>query len=168
MKDCAPHLPIDFGSCRDPTEIMAVETEERRQPLLLKCPWLLAVRTRAAGGNDWTTAEPATDSVRAGEPAAQEPLLAKRRVLDFLPAYEEKPPEHGRNTDELRRCLRRQDALACAIGLMLLAVAGVATYLYCEYAPPFVASDDPFLAVRQFLIVVRPIAANLAWQRAAE
>jgi hypothetical protein len=167
VKDCAPLLPIDFGSCRDPIDIMAVETEERRQPLLLKRPRLLAVRTRAAGDNDWRTAEPATDSVRAYAPAAQEPLLAKRRVLDFLPGYEEKPPEHGRNTDELRRCLRRQDALVCAIGLLLLAVAAVATYLYWEYAWPFVASDDPFLAVRQFPIVVRPIAANLAWQRAA-
>jgi len=146
---------------------MAAETKERRQPLLLKRPRLLAVRTRAAGDNDRRTAEPATDSVRAYGPAAQEPLLAKRRVLDFLPGYEEKPPEHGRNTDELRRCLRRQDALVCAIGLLLLAVAAVATYLYWEYARPFVASDDPFLAVRQFLIVVRPIAANLAWQRAA-
>jgi len=101
VKDCAPHLPIDFGSCRDPTDIMAVETEERRQPLLLKRPRLLAVRTRAAGDNDRRTAEPATDSVRAYGPAAQEPLLAKRRVLDFLPGYEAKPPEHGRNTDEL-------------------------------------------------------------------
>jgi hypothetical protein len=74
VKDCAPHLPIDFESCRDPTDIMAVETEERRQPLLLKRPRLLAVRTRAAGDNDWRTAEPATDSVRAYGPAAPEPL----------------------------------------------------------------------------------------------
>jgi hypothetical protein len=109
-------LGAPFANNRDPTDIMAAETKERRQPLLLN---------------------------------------------------EEKPPEHGRNTDELRRCLRRQDALACAIGLMLLAVAAVATYLYWEYAQPFVASDDPFLAVRHFLIVVRAVATNLAWQRAA-
>ena len=102
---------------------MAAETKERRQPLLLKRPRLLAARTRAAGDNDWRTAEPATDSVGAYGPAAQEPLLAKRRVLDFLPGYKDRPPEHDPNTDELRRYLPRQDALVCAMGLLLLAVA---------------------------------------------
>jgi hypothetical protein len=98
-----------------------------------------------------TTADARTDSVRARGPAPQERLRGNGRVVDF-------PPKHDRKIeDELYRHLRRQDELVFAIGLLLLAVAAAATYLYWDYARPFVATDDPFLAARQFPIVVRTI-----------
>jgi hypothetical protein len=106
---------------------------------------------RTVGDNDQTTAEAWTDSVRARGPAPQERHSGNGRVVDF-------PPKHDRKIeDELYLCLRRQDALVFVIGLLLLAVAAAAICLYWDYARPFVATDDPFLAVRQFPIVVRTI-----------
>ncbi len=91
---------------------MALETEERGQPSLLERPRPLAVRTRAVGDHDHTTAEPRTDSVRARGPAPRR-LRAKRLLVDFLPRYE------------------GQEAPVGAIALLLLAVATVTvTYLY--------------------------------------
>ena len=106
---------------------MALKTEERGQPSLLERPRPLAVRTRAVGHNDDTTAEPRTDSVRARGPAPQERLSAKRLRVDFLPRYE----DGWKTADELGRRLRRQEAPVGAIALLLLAVATVTvTYLY--------------------------------------
>jgi hypothetical protein len=65
-----------------------------------------------------TTAETRADSVSGCWPATQERLRA----------------EHS--TDELRRRLRRLDALVWAMGLLLLAVAAAATSVYWEYAQP--------------------------------
>jgi hypothetical protein len=81
-------------------------------------PRLLAVRTRAAGDNDWTTAEPRADSVPACWPATQQRLRAER------------------STDELRRRLRRLDAFVWTVGLVLLAVAAAATSVYWKYSLP--------------------------------
>ena len=138
---------------------MALKAEERVQPLLLESPRRLAVQIRAVGDNDRVVADAATASVHPGGPMPQERLYSKRRVVDFPLGNEGKPREHNRQTeDELRRRLRQMDALVFAIGLLLFAVAAVATYLYWEYARPFVATDDPFLAARHFLVVVRAIA----------
>jgi hypothetical protein len=102
---------------------------------------------RAVGDNDQTTAEARTDSVRARGPAPQEWHSGDGRVVDF-------PPKHDRKIeDELYRRLRRQDALVFSIGLLLLASAAAATYLYWDYARPFIATDDPFLAARQYPVV---------------
>ena len=139
---------------------MAPETEEQRQPSLLERPRPLAVRMHAVGDNDQTTADAATVSVHLGGPAPQERLRGKRRAIDFPLEHEVDPPEYDRKTeDELRRRLRQMDALVFAIGLLLFAVAAAATYLYWEYARPFVATDDPFLAAQRFLTVVQAIAA---------
>jgi hypothetical protein len=125
----------------------------------LECQWTIESiagtrALRAVGGNDQTTADARTDSVRARGPVPQDRLRATGRVVDF-------PPKHDRKIeDELYRRLRRQDALVFAIGLLLLAVAATATYLYWDYARPFVATDDPFLAARQFSTVVRTIPAS--------
>jgi hypothetical protein len=105
---------------------MALEAEKRGQPSLLERPRPLAVRTRAVGDHDQTTAEPRTDSVRARGPAPRR-LRAKRLLVDFLPRYE----DGWKTADELGRRLRRQEAPAGAIALLLLAVATVTvTYLY--------------------------------------
>jgi hypothetical protein len=150
--------------------MMAPQAEERVQPLLLESPRRLAVRMRAVGDNDQTVADAATASVHPGGPMPQERLHGKRRVVDFPLGHEGKPREHNRQTeDELRRRLRQMDALVFAVGLLLFAVAAAATYLYWEYARPFVATDDPFLAARHFLVIVRALAAPCpAWERAAE
>jgi|GEM_PF-6973334 membrane fusion protein, multidrug efflux system len=139
---------------------MTLETEERCPTTLLQPPRLLAVRTRAVGDND-QTADPWTDSVRARGPAPQEQLGAKRLRVDFLPGYEDKPAEHDRTTrDELRRRLRREDALVAVIALLLLAVAAVAvTYLYWDYGRHFESTDDAFIAARQFPMVARAMPA---------
>jgi hypothetical protein len=124
----------------------------------LECRWTIESiagtgALRAVGDSHQTTADARTESVRAREPAPQERLRGDGPVVDF-------PPKHDRKIeDELYRRLRRQDALVFAIGLLLLAVAAAATYLYWDYARPFVATDDPFLAARQFPIVVRTIPA---------
>ena len=102
-----------------------------------------------------TAAEARADSVRvrARGPAPQERHGGNGRVVHF-------PPKHDRKIeDELYRRLRQQDKLVFAIGLLLLAVAAATIYLYWDYARPFVATDDPFLAARQFPIVVRTIPA---------
>jgi hypothetical protein len=100
-----------------------------------------------------TTADAWTDSVRARGPAPQERHSGSGRVADFSPKHDRKIE------DELYRRLRQQDAVVFAVGLLLLAVAAAAIYLYWDYARPFVATDDPFLAARQFPIVVRTIPA---------
>jgi hypothetical protein len=123
----------------------------------LECRWAIESiagtgALRVVGDNDQTTADARTDSVRARGPAPQELLGGKSRAADF--------PPHDRNmADELRRQLRRQDAVFLTVGLLLFAVAAAATYLCWDYARPFVATDDPFLAARQFPIVVRTIPA---------
>jgi hypothetical protein len=109
---------------------------------------------RVIGGNDQTTADARTDSVCARGPAPQERLRGDGRVVDFLPKHDR------RIEDQLYRRLRRQDALVFAIGLLLLAVAAAATYLYWDYARPFVATDDPFLAARQFPVDARPVPVS--------
>jgi hypothetical protein len=149
--------------------MIAPHAEERVEPLLLESPRRLAVRIRAVGDNDQTMVDAATASVHPGEPAPQERLRGKRRAIDFPLGHEGKPREHNRQTeDELRRRLRQMDALVFAIGLLLFAAAAAATYLYWEYARPFVATDDPFLAARHFLVIVRALAAPCpARERAA-
>jgi len=149
--------------------MMAPQAQERVEPLLLESPRRLALRMHAVGDNDQTMADAATVSVLLGGPAPQERLHGKRRVVDFPLGQEGKSREHNRKTeDELRRRLRQMDALVFAVGLLLFAVAAAATYLYWEYARPFVATDDPFLAAQHFLTVVRAIAVPCpAWQRAA-
>jgi hypothetical protein len=125
----------------------------------LECRWTIesiagTSALRAVGDDDQTTADARTDSVGARGPAPQERLRGDGRVVDF-------PPKHDRKIeDELYRRLRRQDALVFAIGLLLLAVAAAATYLYWDYARPFVATDDPFLAARQFPVVARPVSSR--------
>jgi hypothetical protein len=150
--------------------MMAPQAEQGIQPLLLESPRRLAARMRAVGDNDQTMADAVTATVHPGGPMPQERLHGKRRVVDFPLEHEGKPREHNRQTeDELRRRLRQMDALVFAIGLLLFAVAAAATYLYWEYARPFVATDDPFLAARHFLVVVRAIAVPCpAWEPAAE
>jgi hypothetical protein len=100
-----------------------------------------------------TAAEARTDSVRARGPAPQERHGGNGRVPDFQPKHDPK------SEDELYRRLRQQDKLVFAVGLLLLAVGAAAIYLYWDHARPFVATDDPFLAARQFPIVVRTIPA---------
>ena len=100
-----------------------------------------------------TAAEARTDSVRARGPAPQERHYGNGRVADFQPKHDPK------SEDELYRRLRQQDKLVFAVGLLLLAVGAAAIYLYWDHARPFVATDDPFLAARQFPIVVRTIPA---------
>jgi hypothetical protein len=84
-----------------------------------------------------TTADAWTDSVRARGPAPQERHSGSGRVADFSPKHDRKIE------DELYRRLRQQDAVVFAVGLLLLAVAAAAIYLYWDYARPFVATDDP-------------------------
>jgi hypothetical protein len=134
---------------------MEFDSGQRCRPLPLERPRRRAERTSAAGDNERTTAESAAVSVRACWPAMQEGLRAERRALDFLRRCEDESPEPERNTDELRRRLRRLDALVWAVGLLLLAVAAGATCVYWEYARPFVATDDPVVPTRHFLVVVR-------------
>jgi membrane fusion protein, multidrug efflux system len=141
---------------------MALDAEERSHSSLLERPRLFAVRSRAFGDKDETTAVPATDSVRVRGPAPQERLRGTRFFVDFLPGHEDNPAEHDRKTeDELRRRLRRQDALVAAIALLLLAVAALGvTYLYWDYGRPFESTDDAFIAGRQFPMVARAIATR--------
>jgi hypothetical protein len=133
----------------------------------LECRWTIESITgtgslRGVGDNDQTTADARTDSVRTRGPAPQERPGGNGRVVEFPLAHEVEAPQHDRKIeDELYRRLRRQDALVFAIGLLFLAVGAAATYLYWDYARPFVATDDPFLAARQFPIVVRTIPASL-------
>jgi hypothetical protein len=139
---------------------MTLGTEERFPTTLPQPPRLLAVRTRAVGDND-QTADPWADSVRARGPAPQERLRAKRLRVDFLPGYEDTPAEHDRTAkDELRRRLRRKDALVAVIALLLLAVAAVAvTYLYWDYGRHFELTDDAFIAGLQFPMVAPAMPA---------
>jgi hypothetical protein len=124
----------------------------------LECQWTSTSMAgtsalRAVGDNNLTTAEARTDSVRARGQAPQERLCGNGRVADFQPKHDPK------SEDELYRRLRQQDKLVFAVGLLLLAVGAAAIYLYWDHARPFVATDDPFLAARQFPIVVRTIPA---------
>jgi hypothetical protein len=129
-------------------DIMAPETGKQRQPALLEAPPPPAVRMRTVGDNDQTTAE--TDSIRFSGAASRGQLHGKLRVVDLPEAQRSKSPELDRRIDdELGRRLRRQDALVLAIGLMLLAVAAALTCLYWNYARPFPATDDAFIATRQ-------------------
>jgi hypothetical protein len=108
----------------------------------LECRWTIESLAgtgalRAVGDNDQTTSDTRTNSFRARGPATQERLRGDGRVVDFAPKHDRKIE------DELYRRLRRQDALVFAIGLLLLVVAAAATYLYWDYARPFIATDDP-------------------------
>jgi hypothetical protein len=126
---------------------MTLEAGKRGQPPLLQRPGPLGVRTHADGDNDHTTANARTVSVRACGPAPQERLRDKRLIVDF--------------PDELRRRLRRQDALVGAIALLLLAVAAVAlTYVYWDGGRHFESTDDAFIAGRQFPMVARAMLAS--------
>jgi hypothetical protein len=132
----------------------------------LECRWTIESITgtgalRGVGDNDQTTADARTDSVRTPGLAPQERPGGNGRVVEFPLAHEVEAPQHDRKIeDELYRRLRRQDALVFAIGLLFLAVGTAATYLYWDYARPFVATDDPFLAARQFPVVARPIPVS--------
>jgi hypothetical protein len=120
---------------------MAPETGKQRQPPP-------TVRMRAVGDNDHATAE--TESLGSQGAAPRGRLRGKLRVVDLPEAQRNTPAESDRRIDdELRRRLWRQDALVLAIGLMLLAVAAALTCLYWNYARPFPATDDAFIAARQ-------------------
>jgi hypothetical protein len=114
--------------------MVALEAEDRAQPSPLERPGPLAVGKRAVGDNDPTTADPGMDFVYARRLALQERLLlGKRLVVDLLRPPEDKPLEHG-GRHALGRRVRRQRALAFAIGLFLLAVAAAVTCIYWSNA----------------------------------
>ena len=129
---------------------MALEKEAQRQPSLPERPRPPAARTRAVGDTYRTTTDVETGILRSGGAVPQDRLGGKLRVVDLPEAQRNKPPERDRRIDEeLRRRLWRQDALVLAIGLLLLAVAAALTCLYWNYARPFPATDDAFIAARQ-------------------
>jgi hypothetical protein len=127
---------------------MPVDTGKQRQLALQDGPPPPAVRLRAVGDNDQTPAE--TDSLRSSGAAPRGRLHDKLRVVDFLAGRRSKPVEHDRRIDdELRRLLRRQDALVLVIGLLLLTLAATLTCIYWHYARPFPSTDNAFIAARQ-------------------
>jgi membrane fusion protein, multidrug efflux system len=131
---------------------MILQAGERGQPLLQR-PGSLRVRTHTDADNDHTTANAGTVSVRACAPAPREQLPGQPRLVDF--------------PDELRRRLRRQDALVGAIALLLLAVAAVAlTYVYWDGGRQFESTDDAFIAGRQFPTVSRAVLAPSGYSTA--
>jgi membrane fusion protein (multidrug efflux system) len=60
------------------------------------------------------------------------------------------PPLKG--PDEPRRGLVRRHPVVAALGVPLLLLAGTGGYLYWDYASHFEATDDAFIAARQFAI----------------
>jgi membrane fusion protein (multidrug efflux system) len=128
----------------------------------LASPRRLAAGIPAVGDNDRTTTDPGPASFRARRPVPQERLHSERRVDDFPLGHKRQRPEHSRKTEgELRRRLRRQDALVAAIALLLLAVAALAmTFLYWDYGRPFESTDDAFVAGRQFPMVAQATATR--------
>ena len=127
---------------------MTLETGKQRQPPP-------AVRMRAVGDNDQTTADVETGTRRSGGAVPQDRLHGKLRVVDLPHAQRNKPAELDRRIDEeLGRRLRRQDAFVIAIGLLLLAAAAALTCLYWNYARPFPATDNAFIAA------LHPVSAS--------
>ena len=129
---------------------MAPETGKQRQPPP-------AVRMRAVGDNDQTTADVETGipsrsggggTTKIGSAANSASSISQRRQRNT-------PAESDRRIDdELRRRLWRQDAFVIAIGLLLLAAAAALTCLYWNYARPFPSTDDAFIAA------LHPVSAS--------
>jgi membrane fusion protein, multidrug efflux system len=72
----------------------------------------------------------------------------------LAPKREDQHVDHaddGRG-DEPRRGMLRRRPLAFAIGAVLFVTAATAGYLYWDYASHFEATDDAFIAARQFTI----------------
>jgi membrane fusion protein, multidrug efflux system len=129
------------------------EAEDRGQGelSLLERPRPLPVRSPA--DNDQTTADARTDSVRARGPAPQEPLPAKRVVVESPPLHDDQLPDQDRERrDKPGGGSLRRHPFATAIGLPLFITVAAAGYLYWDYAQHFESTDDAYIAARQFAI----------------
>src|SRR5262249_18138340 len=82
--------------------------------------------------------------------ALQEPAGDRGRME--LPLQSENQDAHQEREDAGRRTLLRRHPLAFGIGLVLLALATAAGYVYWDYADHFESTDDAFIAARQFAI----------------
>jgi membrane fusion protein, multidrug efflux system len=136
--------------------LMTREAEaDRNEQSLLEHPLPESVRawSRSPIGDAALSADAGADFVRARMPTPQEAPPGERRVVEFPPQREERSAEQDRETGEKRRAqfLRRHPFLF-VLGLVLLAVATAAGYVYWDYSRRFESTDDAFIAARQFAV----------------
>ena len=65
---------------------------------------------------------------------------------------EARPGEPGKADEEVRKGWLRRHPFGAVLALLFLALAGAAGYLYWDHAAHFEATDDAFIAARQFAI----------------
>ena len=92
--------------------------------------------------------------------ADEQDFRGKGHAIDLALTH---PAKHDpRIEGELRLHLRRKYAVVLAVGLLPFAVSAALIFLYWEYARPFVATDDPFLAALGVVVSGDPISSPMA------
>jgi membrane fusion protein (multidrug efflux system) len=115
----------------------------------------LVTRTwrRQSGSDDLTAQVVTADVVRAREPAPQEHPADEGPVVDSPPLHDDRHPDQDdEHAHETRAGFWRRHPFAVALGLVVCAFAAAGGYLYWNYAQHFEATDDSFIAARQFAI----------------
>ncbi len=92
------------------------------------------------------------NSARARGPAPQEHPSDKYPVIESPPLQDDRPNQDAENGDEPRPGLLRRHPFAVALGLLLFISVAAAGYLYWDNSGHFEATDDSFIAARQFAI----------------
>ena len=105
--------------------------------------------SRSSIGKEALSADAETDFVRARMPTPQEEPSGERRIVEFPPASKEPDREGG---EKPRAQFPKRHPLLFVLGLISLAVAATAGYLYWDYAQHFQTTDDAFIAARQFAV----------------
>jgi membrane fusion protein (multidrug efflux system) len=79
-------------------------------------------------------------------------LAPSREATDAAPREEEHDQRDHEGHEAVRRGLLRRHPLLVGLGVLSVVVAAAGGYLYLDYANHFEATDDAFIAARQFAI----------------
>jgi membrane fusion protein, multidrug efflux system len=95
---------------------------------------------------------PEVSEGKTGRARAPEARPDKPRVVEDPPAHDVRPIEGDRKPDDKAKGRLFRRPRAVITGLLLLLATSVASYLYLDYSRHFEATDDAFIAARQFAI----------------
>lgn len=111
----------------------------------------MALEAQGRDRGDEPPAEAGKDPVQVGAPALQQRPTGGRHVMELPQKREDQcSVQHREPGSGPRRGLLRRHPFAFLAGLLLLLVGAAGGYLYWDYAGHFEATDDAFIAARQF------------------